>query len=67
MKLEEDFNKHGSFSGEMTSINLWDRALTDAEISKLAQSCSAGKGNLVSMADTNIIGVVQQITLTCNP
>lgn len=56
-----------SFSGEMTNINLWDHALSDAEISELAQSCTAGKGNLVSMADIKVMGGVQQIPSTCKP
>lgn len=54
----------------MTGINIWDHVKTNPQISKLAKSCSAGKGNVVSMDDLGedeIEGGVQMIPSTCKP
>ena len=57
-----------AFTGEMTGINLWDHVKSDAEISELAKSCSAGEGNLVGMADLgedHVKGGVLKIPSDC--
>ena len=51
-------SKWGSFIGEMADINVWDRVLSEKEISELSESCSAGKGNIVSMVDLKVMGGV---------
>ena len=57
--------------GEMTGINFWDRVLSAAEISKLAESCEGDfKGNLFNMAslgNSSLRGAVQSVDLTCEP
>lgn len=57
----EDFvdSKWGGFIGEMAGINVWDRVLSEQEISELSKSCSAGTGNIVSMVDLKVMGGVQ--------
>ena len=64
------FQTTDSFKGEMTGINMWDRVLSDADISKLAESCSAGEGNVLSMADLGedkIRGDAKMIRCDCEP
>ena len=64
------FTHRDSFKGEMTGINVWDHVLIDADISKLAESCSAGQGNIISMADLGedkIRGDVEMIRCDCEP
>ena len=54
----------------MTGINIWDHVKSAADISKFAKSCSAGKGNVVSMANlgkNQIRGGVQMTPSTCKP
>ena len=65
----EDFmdSKWGSFIGEMAGINVWDRVLSEQEISELSVSCFAGKGNIVSMVDLKVMGgaQMQKIPVFC--
>lgn len=64
------FKQAESFAGQLTGINLWDHVITDAEISELAKSCSAGEGNLVAMATLagdRVKGGVLKIHSTCKP
>ena len=64
------FQTTDSFKGEMTGINMWDRVLSAADISKLAESCSAGKGNIKSMADLRediFRGDAEMIRCDCGP
>ena len=54
----------------MTGINIWDYVKSAEDISNFAKSCSAGKGNVVSMANLGkkkIRGGVQMIPSTCKP
>ncbi|XP_078370702.1 neuronal pentraxin-2-like [Oculina patagonica] len=63
------FREKEAFTGEMTGINLWDHVKSDAEISELAKSCSAGEGNVVGMADLRedrVKGGVLKIASTCS-
>ena len=69
-KLGGGFVTADSFKGEMTGINVWDHVLSDADISKLAESCSAGEGNITSMADLGedkIRGDMGMIRCDCEP
>jgi len=38
-------------SYNLTSVSLWDKALTAQEVSILAKSCTAGEGNIVKWSD----------------
>ena len=63
------FKQSEAFTGEMTGINLWDHVKSDAEISELAKSCTAGEGNVVSMADLGedrVRGGVLRVPSTCS-
>lgn len=63
------FRQKEAFTGEMTGINLWDHVKSDAEIYELAKSCSAGKGNVVGMADLEedrVKGGVIKVQSTCS-
>ena len=64
------FSTEDSFKGEMTGINIWDHVLSAADISKLAESCSAGEGNVKSMADLGedkLRGDAKMIRCDCQP
>ena len=65
------FSTDDSFKGEMTGINIWDHVLSAADISKLAESCSAGEGNVISMADLadedKLRGEAKMIRCDCKP
>ena len=65
------FSQDQSFIGEMTGISFWDRVLSAAEISKLAESCEGNfKGNLLHMAflgKGSLRGGVQSVDLRCEP
>lgn len=65
----EDFmdSMWDSFIGEMAGINVWDRVLSAQEIFELSKSCSAGKGNIVSMVDLKVMGgeQMQKIPVFC--
>ncbi|KAK3739419.1 hypothetical protein QZH41_011412, partial [Actinostola sp. cb2023] len=45
------FDAAQSFQGNLTSVNMWDRALTRVEISEHAKRCPSGEGNLVKWVD----------------
>ena len=51
--------------GEMAGINVWDRALSSQEISEISLSCASKKGNIVTMADLNVIGGLRKILFSC--
>ena len=47
-----DFDADQSLQGNLTSVNMWDRILTEQEISELAKSCGTkGEGNVVKWSD----------------
>ncbi|XP_056139057.1 pentraxin-related protein PTX3 [Lampris incognitus] len=56
--FEGGFDPKMAFAGKMTGVNLWDRALTEEEISKRAlresQSCDS-RGNVVAWGLTEMI------------
>ena len=69
-KVGGGFSAAQSFTGEITGISVWDHVKSAADISKFAKSCSAGKGNVVSMANLGkkkIRAGVQMIPSTCKP
>jgi hypothetical protein len=41
------FQQRQSFKGNITSLNMWDRALTASEVSVLASKCPNEEGNVV--------------------
>ena len=49
----------------MAGINVWDRVLSEAEISEMSKSCTSGKGNIVSMVELKIMGGVKKIPVSC--
>lgn len=53
---ETVFFSESTFVGEMVGINVWDRVLSEAEISEMSKSCTSGKGNIVSMVDLMVMG-----------
>ena len=63
--LGENFQPGGAFIGEMAGINVWDRALSSQEISENLWSCAAKKGNIITMADLNVIGGLRKILFSC--
>ena len=70
-RLGGGFATADSFKGELTGINVWDRVLSAADISELAGSCSAGEGNIKSMADLadedKLRGDAEMIRSDCEP
>ena len=61
----KNFIPHFTFTGEMAGINVWDRSLSEQEISEMSKSCSVGKGNVISMDKLKVMGGVQEISVTC--
>lgn len=62
------FDQGQSFQSELTGINIWDQVVTKEEISALAESCTAGKGNLLNMdglGQDKAKGGVKLIDSTC--
>ena len=59
------FFSESTFVGEMAGINVWDRVLSEAEISEISKSCTSGKGNIVSMVELKIMGRVKKIPVSC--
>ena len=60
-----NFFSESTFVGEMAGINVWDRVLSEAEISEMSKSCTSGKGNIVSMVDLKVMGGVKKIPASC--
>ena len=63
--LGESFQSGGAFIGEMAGINVWDRALSSQEIAEISRSCTAKKGNIITMADLNVMGGLRKILFSC--
>ena len=64
-KEGKGFQSGWAFVGEMAGINVWDRALSDQEILEMSKSCTAGKGNVISMDNLKVMGGVQKIPVSC--
>jgi len=43
-----------SYIGELTDLNIWNRALSTSEISKLSKSCHGGRGNIKKWSDFKV-------------
>ena len=54
-----------TFAGEMAGINVWDRSLSEQEISEMSKSCTEGKGNVINMDKLKVMGGVKEISVTC--
>ena len=61
----KEFMKSHSFVGEMAGINVWNRSLSEQEISEMSKSCSVGKGNVISMDKLKVMGGVKEIAVSC--
>jgi len=61
----KEFWKGNSFAGEMAGINVWNRSLSEQEISEMSKSCTVGKGNVISMNKLKVMGGVQEISVSC--
>ena len=49
----------------MAGINVWNRSLSEQEISEMSKSCSVGKGNVISMDKLKVMGGVKEISVSC--
>ena len=45
------FQDHQSFVGELTNVNVWSRALSSQEISRMNRSCVVGQGDVMKWND----------------
>ncbi len=45
------FQKHQSFQGLLTDVNVWSTVLSPEDIAKQAESCFSGEGNLYRWND----------------
>ncbi|KAK3753724.1 hypothetical protein QZH41_013810 [Actinostola sp. cb2023] len=45
------FNEYQSFTGNLTSVNMWDKALDPSGVEDLAKRCPTVEGNLVKWSD----------------
>ena len=45
------FALHQTFIGEMTNVNMWSRALSSQEISRMSRSCATGEGDVMKWTD----------------
>jgi hypothetical protein len=52
------------FPGEISGVNIWDKILTDDEISKMAQSCGVNAGNLKDWFDIKHELTLSKYTVT---
>ncbi|XP_078367062.1 neuronal pentraxin-2-like isoform X1 [Oculina patagonica] len=61
------FDAGQSFIGEMTGVNIWDRAINDTEIMRMSQSCLTGVGNVFQWSDlkAHLKGAVKIIPPSC--
>ena len=61
------FDAVQAFGGELTELNVWDRVLSTAEITKLASSCSSSnmRGNYLAYSDFHIQGNVERFKPPC--
>ena len=61
------FSAGDSFIGEMTDVNIWDRVITDQEITRMSKSCFTGVGNVFQWSDfkAHLKGSVQIIKPSC--
>ena len=54
------FDKHQSFQGTLTNVNMWDHVLPPEKIYHLSQSCLSGRGTCIS-------GLISNMVLKANP
>ena len=61
------FDAPQAFNGELTEVNVWDRVLSTAEITKLASSCSSNntQGNYLVYSDFHMEGNVERFKPPC--
>ena len=61
------FSASQSFVGEITGVNIWNRAIHHLEIASMSKSCRAGEGNVYKWSDfkPHIIGGVHLVSLSC--
>jgi len=45
------FEEYQSFTGNLTNVNMWDKALDPSGVTDLAKRCPTGEGNLVKWSD----------------
>jgi len=45
------FNPNQSFIGMLTNVNVWDHALSTAQIEQMSKSCLSGEGNVYKWSD----------------
>ena len=64
---EGSFQKHESFSGEMTGVNIWDRVISRQEILRLSKACRTGTGNVFQWSDfkAHVRGSVEIVEPSC--
>ena len=58
------FSAQESFIGSMTGLHIWDRNLTQQELTSLIAECSSNvQGNVVAWADfqTGLVGNVEKV------
>ena len=61
------FQKHQSFIGEMTGVNIWSRVLDEQEIATLSKSCFVEEGSVFKRSDfkNHTRGAVQLVSTSC--
>ena len=71
---DQDFDGGGfesdqSFAGEMTNVNVWSRALSSQEISRMSQSCVMSQGDVMNWDDVrgHYHGEVKELPLISCP
>ena len=66
-ELGGGFDADQAFGGELTELNVWDRVLSPAEITKLASTCSSNntQGNYLAYSDFHIEENVERFKPPC--
>jgi len=55
-----------SYQGSLTNVNIWDRALTEQELSALTKSCLTGEGNLLKWSQVMDKERPKNVDLICD-
>ena len=66
-KVGGGFKPDKAFGGELTELNVWDRVLSTAEITKLTLTCSSNntQGNYLAYGDFHMEGNVERFKPRC--
>jgi len=60
------FDPTQNYHGNLTGVNIWDRVLTEQELSPLTKSCLTGEGNVLKWSQVMDKERPENVDLICN-